>query len=157
MNLYTVFCKPQAAPKSKYVMHSCHLLCSYVYNLFEFEWFSYLLSSLDIYEGDANDEAKQSPSVILPSCLMVDICYKSVKLNGNRTSWNCIYFLVNKKPNKLVSHSGAIVAPMGVLAHGSAHAWPSAGPPIDTCRLFPTLVSEGGRVSECNLVKFIQL
>jgi hypothetical protein len=38
---------------------------------------------------------------------------------------------------------------MGVLAHGSVYAWPSARPPIDTSGICWAHVSEGGRVSEC--------
>jgi hypothetical protein len=36
------------------------------------------------------------------------------------------------------------VAPMVVLANGSAHAWPSAWPKIDTRGIFPAHVSKGG-------------
>ena len=34
------------------------------------------------------------------------------------------------------------IAPMGVLAPGSAHTRPSAQPPIDTSRIFPAHMSE---------------
>ena len=36
------------------------------------------------------------------------------------------------------------LAPKGVLAHGSVHAWPSARPPIDTSGIFSAHMSEGG-------------
>ena len=40
------------------------------------------------------------------------------------------------------------LAPMGVLAHGSAHARPSAEPPIDTSGNFSAHMSGGGKLSD---------
>ena len=40
------------------------------------------------------------------------------------------------------------LAPMGVLAPGSAHARPSARPPIDTSGNFSAHMSEGGKLSD---------
>jgi hypothetical protein len=49
---------------------------------------------------------------------------------------------------KLITWIKIPLAPMEVLAHGSAHA----RPPIDTSSPFWAHLSEGWKVSECSLV-----
>ena len=45
----------------------------------------------------------------------------------------------------LVNDNKIPLAPMGVLAPGSAHARPSARPPLNTSGIFSAHMSEGGR------------
>ena len=52
-----------------------------------------------------------------------------------------------KKEERLITKENPLV-PMGVLAPGSAHARPSAQPPIDTSGNFSAHMSGGGKLSD---------